>query len=286
MSIHREVQAAGGKVVRERQEEARRLRQEGELPAPAAGVAAPAALVTEMDAAWLRAWRRRAEGFNMHLLVAYTGKRRAWRRGKRGRLQGKRVLAYAGGCALFGAMACVELERHYRVSEVTRHLLMSDGESGYESIRAEHFPGARHQADWRHLDEKLLRAVEYDAEAVRPLRQDLYAERLEALRARLRPRARGADARAKAAAEALRYLDSQGERLYAYRRLRREPGWPADLRRLHATGAVESNVKTQINARFKRPGMGWTERGANHLVALRHLREQEPERFHALFAGP
>ena len=92
--------------------------------------------MTEVDGAWLHAWRRRGERFAMHLLVAYTGKRRGGG-GRRARwaLRGKRLLAWAGPVRLFGPMAFAELETHYAVSDVARHLFLSDGEAAYERLR-------------------------------------------------------------------------------------------------------------------------------------------------------
>lgn len=258
-------------VGKEREAEARARRkaffQQGLLPG--ADVAAPEFVGLEADSTMIHAWRQKGRSHEVYVGLAYDGKRTIGPRGKRRVLRNKEVVTGVGGAAAFGEEFFVRVQERYNVCEVGAVLFSSDGAGVLEGIREAHFPQASHQLDRAHVVRATWEAYgsEFRGRAGQALAL-LLSEKRARLEQRVEEDARRYPERAEALQAWRQYVCGRWEWNFAARRLRRAHPEVELPDHLEGTGACERTVGTVVGHRMKGRGMGWTPRGAAHMLRL------------------
>ena len=244
-----------------------------------------AAVVTEVDTAWLKRQRRGGrprspQYFMMQLGLHYTG--RALRYEASGertvRLTQKSWLASTESVGLFGTRLRRQRDRHYGVSPALS-VVLSDGDEGLERMREQEFGEAIWLLDRWHVAKRVREFVGADQVAYRQIMAGVYASDseavLEALRAQAPPVGSVAE---RPWRDLFGYVLGNREGLDAYAQIparwRRRNGREGPVVRA-GSGAVEKNVEVQINRRFKKQGRSWNPVRADRLMQLRWLQSEQ-----------
>lgn len=257
---------------------ARLLELEKAPPPPARPMNVPA-LISEVDATWLKAQQRGRQGpvrhFPVHLGRHYTGRARRYQaRGSTSlRLTRKHLLVSTMPLAQFGP----QFQRlAHRLFRPRFHVLVSDGDKGLEHLRENLFPHCPWLLDRWHIAQAVRAFAGPDqAEFRRPMTPIWNAASEAALAAlRTSPLHRQ---RPKEFHALFGYLLGKREGIDAWQQI------PASLRHgcgrtppavKPGSGTVEKNIEIAINRRFKSQGRSWHPLRAQRLLPLKQLLAQ------------
>jgi hypothetical protein len=239
------------------------------------------AVVTEMDATWLKrqrwgAQKKAPQYFLMQLGLHYTGRAARYEasEGRTVALVQKSWLASTESVGLFGTRLRRQRDRHYGSSPALG-VVLSDGDEGLERVREEEFGEAVWLLDRWHVAKRVREFVGADQEAYRRIMAGVYASDSEAVLEALRAQAPPAGSAAERSwRDLFGYVLGNREGIDAYARIaarwRRQRGREGPVVRA-GSGAVEKNVEVQINRRFKKQGRSWDPVRADRLMQLRWL---------------
>jgi len=127
------------------------------------------------------------------------------------------------------------------------------------------------QLDWQHLTVKIHQTFSGQPKLVSELMEYLYSGQCEKMLATVKLARLLCDDRDKSqrTTDLVTYIESNRDGLYGSRSL---SGKVEDKTVLVCnTGAMEKNIDTVIDRRFKRHGRSWTTEGVNNLLKLRTL---------------
>ena len=255
---------------------ARRLLQlERTAPAPARSQPIEV-LVSELDSTWIKAQKRGRCGpvqhFPVHLGLHYTGRIRRYgkHRSEAASLSRKEVIVSIEPLATFARKFQLQGAHRFKPKH---HILLSDGDEGIERQRENFFPEAIWLLDRWHIAQQ-IRAFTgcLHQEFQRIIRPVWKAQSEEALRALAASPLR--EKRPKEFRRLFGYLLGNREGIDNWHRI------PSRLKSGHypavkaGSGAVEKNIETHVNRRFKRQGRSWNPRRAQRLLQLRLLQSQ------------
>ncbi|MHC4505851.1 MAG: UPF0236 family transposase-like protein [Planctomycetota bacterium] len=263
-AIWHRTQEQGKRLRQEDAKERRRVFQDGELPG---GDIPPKPFVAvEADSTMVHAWKRKAEHHEVYLGIAYDGKEKVGK--NRWRVTNKVTASGVYGSKTFGEDLFVAAQKHHNVVDAETVLFLSDGDPALEAIRRNHFPGAPHQIDLRHVTEKVRSAYGWDRieDAKKVLGHIFAGDRDSFERQSIFDRLRYPGRRSKID-EARAYVANHWDELFTYRELKRtNPELPPHM---NGTGAMERNIGTVVGHRMKHRGMGWTRKGAANIMRVR-----------------
>jgi len=150
--------------------------------------------------------------------------------------------------------------------------VLGDGDAWIKNIAQGPYFMATYQLDWRHLMVKIHRTFIDQPKLVLELIDYLYSGQGEKMLATAKLARLLCDDRDKSQriADLVSYIESNRDGLYGSRSLRSSV--EAKVVLVCSTGAMEKNIDTVIDRRFKRHGQSWTTKGVNNLLKLRTLR--------------
>jgi len=253
--VHPWVQAIGAAV--EEQEWA---------PSPSPPAVAQVGVV-EWDDTMVRSQEEGERQFALKLGIGYSQKQRQGPR--RYKLTDK--VGYGGveEPGVFGERFYARMEGPFQVEEAAPVVVKGEGAEWICLGAAQVFPGQAFPLDRWHLLDRLAQFAGHLPRLCKRLRRWVFQGRVKALVRSLRPLV-GAEARSEQARqEWLGYVTRHAEAITAGDRLRPPVSPQARPLLTHGTGAMEKNLETVMARRFKRWGLRWRRRGAQHLLKLR-----------------
>jgi hypothetical protein len=255
-------QAVGRRLEQKAQAARTAFFRDGELPG--AELRPKPFVAVEADSTFVHAWRQKGRDHEVYLGVAYDGKAGE----KRRRLTGKVAVTSCEGSNVFGQDLFVAVQARHNVCEAATVLFTSDGAASLESIRDQLFPMATHQLERAHLVRRTREAYTWaHAEAGAKALSLLLAEKKVRFAQKLERDRRRYPEQAGALNELAGYVLPRWDWLFVTRHLRRQGcALPPHV---EGSGAIERNVGVYIGQRLKHRGMGWTKRGASHILRLR-----------------
>jgi len=130
---------------------------------------------------------------------------------------------------------------------------------------------ATYQLDWRHLMVKIRQTFSDQPKLVSELIDYLYSGQDEKMLTTVKLARLLCDEKDKRQkiADLVTYIENNRDGLYGSRSLRGQVEAKRVL--VCSTGAIEKNIDTVIDRRFKRHGQSWTTEGVNNLLKLRTL---------------
>jgi len=130
---------------------------------------------------------------------------------------------------------------------------------------------ATYQLDWRHLIVKIRQTFSDQPKLASELIDNLYSGQPEKMLATVklaRLLCAGED-ESQRIADLVTYIENNRDGLYGSRSLRGRA--EAKTVMVCSTGAMEKNIDTTVDRRFKRHGQSWTTNEVNNLLKLRTL---------------
>lgn len=149
--------------------------------------------------------------------------------------------------------------------------MLGDGDLWIKNIAQGPYFMATYQLDWRHLMVKIQQTLSSHPRLISALIDYLYSGQGERMLSTLKLARLLCDDRdnAQRIADLESYIEYNLDGLYGFRSLRDEVEDKTVL--VCSTGAMEKNIDTIIDRRFKGHGQSWTTEGVNNLLKLRVL---------------
>jgi len=230
-------------------------------------------VVTEMDATMLHSQEKDRKKLPVKLGVMYSGKELESQTAKYKRYRLKEKTLYGGieEPDEFGEKLYLKGEEKLCLSKAKHQLVLGDGDIWIKNIAQGPYFMATYQLDWRHLTVKIQQTFSDQPKLVSELVDCLYSGRGEKMLATVKLARLLCDDRDKseAIADLASYIESNRDGLYGSRSLRGKVEDKTVL--VCGTGAMEKNIDTVIDRRFKGHGQSWTTEGVNNLLKLRLL---------------
>lgn len=231
-------------------------------------------VVTEMDATMLHSQEKDRKKLTVKLGVMYSGKELESDTAKYKRYRLKEKTLYAGieDPDEFGEKLYLKGEEKLCLSKAKHQLVLGDGDQWIKNIAQGPYFMAIYQLDWRHLTVKIQQTFSDQPKLTSELVDYLYSGQGEKMLATVKLAGLLCDDRDKSQriADLATYIESNQDGLYGSRSLRDRVEDKTVL--VSSTGAMEKNIDTVIDRRFKRHGQSWTTKGVNNLLKLRTLR--------------
>mgnify|MGYP001041901248 CR=1 FL=1 len=230
-------------------------------------------VVTEMDATMLHSQEKDRKKLTVKLGVMYSGKELESETAKYKRYRLKEKTLYGGieEPDEFGEKLYLKGEEKLCLSKAKHQLVLGDGDLWIKNIARGPYFMAAYQLDWRHLTVKIQQTFSDQPKLVSELVDYLYSGQGEKMLSTVRLARLLCDDRDKSQtiADLVSYIESNRDGLYGSRSLRGNVEDKTVL--VCSTGAMEKNIDTVIDRRFKRHGQSWTTQGVNNLLKLRTL---------------
>ena len=227
-------------------------------------------VVTEMDATMLHSQEKDRKKLTVKLGVMYSGKELESETAKYRRYRLKEKTLYGGieEPDEFGEKLYLKGEEKLCLSKAKHQLVLGDGDLWIKNIAQGPYFMATYQLDWRHLTVKIQQTFSDQPKLVSELVDYLYSGQGEKMVATLKLAHLLCDDRDKSEsiADLVSYIESNRDGLYGSRSLRDKVEDKTVL--VCGTGAMEKNIDTVIDRRFKRHGQSWTTQGVNNLLKL------------------
>jgi len=230
-------------------------------------------VVTEMDATMLHSQEKDRKKLTVKLGVMYSGKELESETAKYKRYRLKEKTLYGGieEPDEFGEKLYLKGEEKLCLSKARHQLVLGDGDAWIKNIAQGPYFMATYQLDWRHLMVKIHQTFSDQPKLVSELIDYLYSGQDEKMLSTVKLARLLCDDRDKnqKIADLATYIESNRDGLYGSRSLR--DSVEAKMVLVCSTGAMEKNIDTVIDRRFKRHGQSWTNEGVNNLLKLRTL---------------
>jgi hypothetical protein len=228
-------------------------------------------VVTEMDATMLHPQGKGRQKLAVKLGVMYSGKEleSETAKYKRYRLCEKTLYGGIEETEEFGEKLYLKGEEKLCLSKARHLLVLGDGDAWIKNIAEGPYFMATYQLDWRHLMVKIHQTFSDQPKLVSKLIDYLYSGQHEKMLTTVklaRLLCEDEDKRQKIA-DLVTYIENNRNGLYGSRSLRDKV--EAKMVLVCSTGAMEKNIETVIDRRFKRHGQSWTTEGVNNLLKLR-----------------
>jgi len=231
-------------------------------------------VVTEMDATMLHSQEKDRKKLAVKLGVMYSGKELESETAKYKRYRLKEKTLYGGveDPDEFGEKLYLKGEEKLCLSKARHQLVLGDGDAWIRNIAEGPYFMATYQLDWRHLMVKIRQTFSDQPKLVSELIDYLYSGQAEKMLATVRLARLLCDEEddSQRIADLVTYIENNQYGLYGSRSLRDRVEAKTVL--VCGTGAMEKNIDTVIDRRFKRHGQSWTTKGVNNLLKLRTLR--------------
>jgi hypothetical protein len=230
-------------------------------------------VITEMDATMLHSQEKDRKKLTVKLGVMYSGKELESETAKYKRYRLKEKTLYGGveDPDEFGEKLYLKGEEKLCLSKARYQLVLGDGDAWIRNIAGGPYFMATYQLDWRHLMVKIRQTFTDQPKLVSELIDYLYSGQAEKMLATVKLARLLCDDRDKSEriADLVTYIENNRNGLYGSRSLRDRVEAKTVL--VCSTGAMEKNIDTVIDRRFKRHGQSWTTEGVNNLLKLRTL---------------
>jgi hypothetical protein len=230
-------------------------------------------VITEMDATMLHSQEKDRKKLAVKLGVMYSGKELESETAKYKRYRLKEKTLYGGieNPDEFGEKLYLKGEEKLCLSKARHQLVLGDGDTWIRNIAQGPYFMATYQLDWRHLMVKIHQTFSDQPKLVSELIDYLYSGQGEKMLATVRLARLLCDEEDKSQriADLITYIENNRDGLYGSRSLRDRV--EAKMVLVCSTGAMEKNIDTVIDRRFKRHGQSWTTEGVNNLLKLRTL---------------
>ena len=226
-----------------------------------------------MDATMLHSQEKDRKKLTVKLGVMYSGKELESETAKYKRYRLKEKTLYGGieEPDEFGEKLYLKGEEKLCLSKARHQLVLGDGDAWIKNIAQGPYFMATYQLDWRHLMVKIHQTFSDQPKLVSELIDYLYSGQDEKMLSTVKLARLLCDDRDKnqKIADLATYIESNRDGLYGSRSLR--DSVEAKMVLVCSTGAMEKNIDTVIDRRFKRHGQSWTNEGVNNLLKLRTL---------------
>jgi hypothetical protein len=230
-------------------------------------------VITEMDATMLHSQEKDRKKLTVKLGVMYSGKELESETAKYKRYRLKEKTLYGGveGPDEFGEKLYLKGEEKLCLSKARYQLVLGDGDAWIRNIAGGPYFMATYQLDWRHLMVKIRQTFTDQPKLVSELIDYLYSGQAEKMLATVKLARLLCDDRDKSEriADLVTYIENNRYGLYGSRSLRDRVEAKTVL--VCSTGAMEKNIDTVVDRRFKRHGQSWSTKGVNNLLKLRTL---------------
>ena len=230
-------------------------------------------VITEMDATMLHSQEKDRKKLTVKLGVMYSGKELESETAKYKRYRLKEKTLYGGveDPGEFGEKLYLKAEEKLCLSKARHQLVLGDGDAWIRNIAGGPYFMATYQLDWRHLMVKIRQTFSDQPKLVSELIDYLYSGQAEKMLATVKLARLLCDDRDKSEriADLVTYIENNRYGLYGSRSLRDRVEAKTVL--VCSTGAMEKNIDTVVDRRFKRHGQSWTVEGVNNLLKLRTL---------------
>jgi len=231
-------------------------------------------VVTEMDATMLHSQEKDRKKLAVKLGIMYSGKELESETAKYKRYRLKEKTLYGGveDPDEFGEKLYLKGEEKLCLSKARHQLVLGDGDAWIRNIAEGPYFMATYQLDWRHLMVKIRQTFTDQPMLVSELIDYLYSGQAEKMLATVRLARLLCDAEddSQRIADLVTYIENNRYGLYGSRSLRDRVEAKTVL--VCGTGAMEKNIDTVVDRRFKKHGQSWTTKGVNNLLKLRTLR--------------
>ena len=231
-------------------------------------------VITEMDATMLHSQEKERKKLTVKLGVMYSGKELESETAKYKRYRLKEKTLYGGieDPDEFGEKLYLKGEEKLCLSKARHQLVLGDGDAWIRNIAGGPYFMATYQLDWRHLMVKIRQTFSDQPKLVSELIDYLYSGQAEKMLATVKLARLLCDEEdeSQRIADLVTYIENNRDGLYGSRSLRDRVEAKTVL--VCSTGAMEKNIDTVIDRRFKRHGQSWTTEGVNNLLKLRTLR--------------
>ena len=231
-------------------------------------------VVTEMDATMLHSQEKDRKKLAVKLGVMYSGKELESETAKYKRYRLKEKTLYGGveDPDEFGEKLYLKGAEKLCLSKARHQLVLGNGDAWIRNIAEGPYFMATYQLDWRHLMVKIRQTFSDQPKLVSELIDYLYSGQAEKMLATVRLARLLCDEEddSQRIADLVTYIENNRYGLYGSRSLRDRVEAKTVL--VCGTGAMEKNIDTVIDRRFKRHGQSWTTKGVNNLLKLRTLR--------------
>jgi len=157
------------------------------------------------------------------------------------------------------------------LSKARHQLVLGDGDAWIRNIAGGPYFMATYQLDWRHLMVKIRQTFSDQPRLASELIDYLYSGQAEKMMATVKLARLLCDEEneSQRIADLVTYIENNRDGLYGSRSLRDRVEAKTVL--VCSTGAMEKNIDTVVDRRFKRHGQSWTTKGVNNLLKLRTL---------------
>jgi len=230
-------------------------------------------VITEMDATMLHSQEKGRKRLTVKLGVMYSGKELESQTAKHKWYRLKEKALYGGieEPAEFGEKLYLKGEEKLCLSKARHQLVLGDGDPWIKNIAEGPYFMATYQLDWWHLMVKIHQTFSDQPKLVSELIDYLYSGQGEKMLATVRLARLLCEDKDKSQriADLVTYIQNNQNGLYGSRSLRDKI--EAKMVLVCSTGAMEKNIDTVIDRRFKRHGQSWTTEGVNNLLKLRTL---------------
>jgi hypothetical protein len=230
-------------------------------------------VVTEMDATMLHSQEKERKKLTVKLGVMYSGKELESKTAKykRYRLTDKTLYGGIEEPEEFGEKLYLKGEEKLALSKARNLLVLGDGDLWIKNIAEGPYFMATYQLDWRHLMVKIRQTFNDQPKLTSELIDYLYSGQGEKMLATVKlARLLCEDEdKSQKIADLVTYIENNRDGLYGSRYLKDKVQAKEVL--VCSTGAMEKNIDTVIDRRFKRYGQSWTTEGVNNLLKLRTL---------------
>jgi len=230
-------------------------------------------VITEMDATMLHSQEKDRKKLTVKLGIMYSGKELESETAKYKRYRLKEKTLYGGveDPDEFGEKLYLKGEEKLCLSKARHQLVLGDGDAWIRNIAGGPYFMATYQLDWRHLMVKIRQTFSAQPKLVSELIDYLYSGQAEKLLATVKLARLLCDEQdeSQRIADLVTYIENNRYGLYGSRSLRDRVEAKTVL--VCSTGAMEKNIDTIVDRRFKRHGQSWTTKGVNNLLKLRTL---------------
>ena len=257
-SIRRTILSEANLII---EQEQKRLQQLENLDLPEKE--APEVAYTEADATYIKLQKpEKDRKLEVKIGIGYTGKENRYHSGPSQRLKEK--LVYLGVGRDFMYNFSLKAEEEMSLSQSVRHYFGGDGDRWITTGIRDYFPNATYILCPFHLNKRLQESLPGNKTQQKLIRSFLFSNRIDEALARIDNLlvASSEPKHKKLLAEFYTYIANNRQGITNQVQLKDKD--------IAKTGAIESNVKLAITARFKQ-GKSWSKRGALALLKVKEM---------------
>jgi hypothetical protein len=227
-------------------------------------------VVVEADGTFVRSNNTAGDRIEAKTAILYTGKELVSEKAKhkRYRLKEKVTLSTTEGSEELAKWAVSVGEEKLSLSKAKNVLVIADGSDWCQNFLADWFPGAIYQLDHYHLKRRIRDVCRGDQKLYQALEKLALSNKVEHLIFVLKVGKLTGRIEEEKAEDLANYLEANKDGIWGSKKLLGQA--PKEVL-VVGSGAVEKTQDIFISRRMKRRGMHWSREGAENLLALRSL---------------